>query len=180
MDTLVLNRAYEPVDRICWQKAITLWILGKVQILEEYDDWTVRSVTFEFKVPAVVRFVVGILGKRKGIKFSRENVYTRDKGLCGYCGLKVTRADATFDHVLPRSQGGTARWDNIVIACFPCNQKKGGRTPEQAQMRLRVKPQKPTHLPEVLRLTFPQSQVPEKWKTYLTSVAYWHGELIDG
>ena len=64
---------------------------------------------------------------------------------CHYCGRKglvselpddYTRADlkrlATLDHVVPRSQGG-AEYDrsNIVIACHPCNQRKGNKMPEE-------------------------------------------------
>ena len=38
MDTLVLNATYQPVARIPWQRAVTLLFLGKVEVLEEYED----------------------------------------------------------------------------------------------------------------------------------------------
>jgi len=178
METLVLSQSYEPVARVSWQRAITLVFEGKVEVVEEYDDWKVHSCTLEFKVPSVIRFLKGIFGRKRAVKFSRENVYTRDKGRCQYCACKVTRAESTYDHVTPRSQGGQTRWENIVISCVPCNQKKGGRTPDQAKMKLLSFPVKPKKLPDTVRLTFVyQKNMPESWKTWLRDVAYWNGEL---
>src|SRR5688572_2120221 len=147
METLLLSHAYEPVDRISWQRAITLWWMDKVEILEEYEDREIRSVSFAMRMPSVVRFLTAFRSRKRSVKFSRENVYTRDHGMCQYCGKKVPRMEATYDHVMPRKLGGETRWDNVVIACLPCNQRKGGRTPEQAGMKLRCKPVKPKTLP---------------------------------
>ncbi len=176
METLVLTHAYQPVDRISWQRAITLWATDKVEILEAYEDRNVRSVSLAINMPSVVRFVYQIRIKRVGVKFSRENVYTRDKGRCAYCGTKIKRSEATYDHVVPRSQGGPTRWDNIVIACLPCNQQKGGRTPQEAGLRLRVQPERPRSLPPTMRFTLPAG-VPDSWKQYLYDLQYWNGSL---
>ena len=176
METLVLTHAYQPVDRISWQRAITLWVAEKVEILEEYDDRTIRSVSLAIQMPSVVRFVYQVRVKRTGVKFSRENVYSRDKGRCQYCNQKVSRYDATYDHVVPRRLGGQTRWDNIVIACLPCNQHKGGRTPEQAGLVLQTKPERPRSLPPTMRFTLPRG-VPDTWKQYLYDLQYWNGSL---
>ncbi len=178
METLVLNRSYQPVARIPWQRAITLLFLGKVELVEAYEDQTIRSVSFEIKVPSVVRFLRMLARRKPVIRFSRENVYARDHGRCQYCQRPVTRAEATYDHVIPRSRGGATNWENIVIACVPCNQNKGGRTPDQAHMPLKVKPVKPTKLPDTLRLTFLfQKGMPASWSTWLRDLTYWHGSL---
>jgi 5-methylcytosine-specific restriction endonuclease McrA len=178
MDTLVLSHAYEPVSRVPWQRAITLLFEGKVEVIEEYEDRFVHSITVEFKVPSIIRFLRKIRDRKRVVKFSRENVYTRDHGACQYCATKVSRADATYDHVIPRSQGGQTTWENVVICCTPCNQKKGGRTPEQAKMRLRSTPAKPKHLPNTVRLTFViDKNTPESWKQWLASYQYWNTEL---
>jgi len=178
METLVLSQSYEPVARVSWQRAITLIWEGKVEVVEEYEDWKVKSVTLEFKVPSVIRFLRKVFGRKRAVKFSRENVYARDNGRCQYCSNKITRAEATYDHVIPRSQGGHTRWENIVISCNGCNQKKGGRTPEQAHMKLLSTPVKPKKLPDTVRLTFTyQKGMPESWKNWLRSVTYWAGEL---
>ncbi len=178
METLVLNAAWQPVARIPWQRAITLLFLGKVEIVEEYEDKTIRSVTFEVKMPSVVRFLRMLKRRKPIIRFSRENVYARDSGACQYCGKKLARPEATYDHVLPRAQGGGTHWENIVIACVPCNQKKGGRTPEQAKMKLKTVPVKPTRLPDGVRLTFAfQKGMPVSWQNWLRDMTYWHGSL---
>ena len=178
MDTLVLNATYQPVARIPWQRAITLLFLGKVEVIEEYEDKTIRSVSFEVKMPSVVRFFRMLKRRKPIIRFSRDNVYARDHAKCQYCGRRVTRAEATYDHVVPRSQGGGTNWENIVIACVPCNQHKGGRTPEQSKMKLAQAPVRPTKLPESFRLTFTWDKgMPQSWKNWLRDLTYWHGSL---
>lgn len=178
METLVLNATYQPVARVPWQRAITLLFLGKVEVVEEYEDRTIRAITFEIKMPSVIRFFRGLARRKPVVRFSRENVYARDHGQCQYCSRKVARSEATYDHVVPRSQGGKTNWENIVIACVPCNQAKGGRTPEQARMALRTTPLKPKRLPESVRLTFSfQKGMPPSWKTWLRDLTYWHGSL---
>lgn len=178
MDTLVLSHAYEPVARVPWQRAITLLFEGKVEVIEEYEDWNVRAVTVTFKVPSIIRFLNKIRQRKRAVKFSRENVYARDKGCCQYCGHKITRSAATYDHVIPRAQGGQTRWENIVICCTPCNQRKGGRTPAQAGMRLLSTPVKPTTLPEHVKFTFLfKKNVPDSWKAWIRDYQYWNQEL---
>lgn len=178
MDTLVLSHAFEPVARVGWQRAITLLFEGKVEVLEEYEDRTVRSVSLELKVPSIIRFLRKVRVRRRGVKFSRENVYARDGGACQYCGRKLTHREATYDHVVPRSQGGPTGWKNVVIACTPCNQRKGGRTPAQAGMQLRSVPDTPTRLPDVIRLTFRLDEgAPASWKHWLRTYRYWNDEL---
>jgi 5-methylcytosine-specific restriction endonuclease McrA len=181
MDTLLLSHAYEPVDRIPWQRAVTLWWADKVEILEEYEDREIRSVTLAMRMPSVVRFVTACRTRKRSMKFSRENVFTRDKGACQYCGKKVPRMEATYDHVIPRMLGGETRWDNVVIACVPCNQTKGGKTPQQAGMRLRIAPVKPKSLPPTLRITLTFTRgMPTSWQQYLRDVRYWHAHLDEG
>lgn len=177
MHTLVLNQSMQPIDQVSWDRAITLLFTDKVEVLEEYDDWVVRSVTVSIKVPAVIRLLNAVATKKRGVRFSREAVYTRDKGRCQYCSRALKRPEATYDHVLPRRLGGKTNWTNIVIACQPCNTKKGGRTPEQAKMRLQVQPIKPKHLPETLHLTLPRGKMPHQWQDYLRDAMYWHAAL---
>ena len=46
-------------------------------------------------------------------------------------------------HVLPKSRGGTDRWENVVAACKRCNWNKDNRTPEEAGMPLLAIPFRP-------------------------------------
>lgn len=178
MDTLALDLSYQPLHRISVQRAITLFFLGKVEIVEEYADREMRSVTLSIKWPSVVRYLRAMRGKRKAIKFSRENVFMRDKGKCQYCARKITRAEFTYDHVLPRSRGGKTEWTNVVCSCVSCNQKKSHRTPEEAKMRLLSVPERPKKLPDAVNITLTwRPGDPDTWKQWLASVAYWHTEL---
>ena len=178
MHTLVLDRRFTPVARVSWTRALTLLWLGKVEVLEEYQDWTVRSVRLELRVPSVVRFLRAALGGGRSLRFSGENVYARDHGRCQYCGERVSRREATYDHVVPRAQGGRTHWENIVIACLFCNQRKGGRTPAQAGMRLRAAPLRPTKLSDSIRLTFVhEAGMPASWRAWLRDYTYWNGAL---
>ena len=105
-------------------------------------------------------------------------MFLRDKGRCQYCGSLLERGVATYDHVLPRAHGGQTTWTNIVIACLDCNQKKGGRTPDQAGMRLRATPVKPRKLPDTIRLTLSfGGGMPESWRAWIRDYTYWNTEL---
>jgi len=168
METLILTAAFEPVQRVPWQRAMTLWMGGRVEVVEAYDQ-PVRTAQNHYEMPAVVRFLRGVRKRGRGrVKFSRKNVYVRDSGMCQFCGRYVERSVATFDHVHPRSRGGRTSWDNVVLACFGCNQKKGNRTPTEAGMKLLSKPVQPKNLPRVWGLgTSWQAGMPPVWRTYL-------------
>ena len=131
--TLLLNATYEPLRVVHWQKAITLWCQGKVEIVSTYDR-EVRSVTFSIKLPSVIRLLRRIRVRRtvEYVPFSRANIYARDNHSCQYCGDAFPTSELTFDHVVPVAQGGRKDWENIVTCCITCNRRKGGRTPEQA------------------------------------------------
>lgn len=169
--TLLLSQSYEPIKVISWQRAITLLTLGKIEVVEEYDR-EVRAVSVVLRTPAVVRLLRAFRRHQKPVKFSRVNIYTRDKHRCQYCGCKAAVADLTYDHVVPRSQGGQTTWTNIVTCCYECNRTKANRTPQQAGMRLLSEPVQPRWIPAVtIRLS--TRSVPEAWQDYL----YWTSEL---
>lgn len=167
MDTLVLSPSYEPMYRVAWERAMGMWASARVEVLEAYRDRFIHSVTLTFEMPAVIRFLHGGTPWRGGLKYSRENIYARDRGRCQYCGRLVTRRQATYDHVVPRSQGGGKGWGNIVVACRPCNQRKADRTPALAGMALLHPPEKPRSLPTARDLLGFEDGMPEAWRPYL-------------
>ena len=136
MRTLVLDQGYQPHRIISWQRAVCMIFDGKVEVVEEYDE-DVRSVTITIKMPAVVRLLRTVVGRKRAIKFSSINVAMRDDFKCQYCGARHRLCGLTYDHVVPKSQGGKTNWENIVMACYACNEKKGNCTPKQAGLRLR-------------------------------------------
>lgn len=165
---LLLNASYEPLRVISWKRAICLLTLEKVEVLESYDR-TVRSVTIAFRLPAVVRLLHLVRLRNHTIRFSRQNIYLRDKYQCQYCGRKMDGCALTYDHVVPRSMGGKTAWENIVTCCLPCNKKKGGRTPKQAKMHLIRRAKRPSWHPMLL-ITLRLGNTPESWRDYL----FWH------
>ena len=169
--TLVLDQSYQPLKIVHWTRAVALWFQGKVEVVSEYDGFA-RSSLLVIKVPAVVRLLRAFRRHKKPVKFSRVNIYGRDGYRCQYCGEKFTMGELTYDHVVPRSQGGKTTWDNIVTACTRCNSRKAGRTPEQAGMRLTKQPRQPVDVPAVV-IEVSRTSVPDAWRDYL----YWTGEL---
>ena len=170
---LLLNISYEPLKVINWKKAITMLCLGKVEVIEEYTR-DIHSVSFAIKLPAVVRLLKVVKRNKSPVKFSRQNIYARDRYKCQYCGLKHQPEELTYDHIHPKSRGGKTEWENIVTCCIKCNRKKGGRTPREASMRLIKKPVIPKWIPSI-RLTIGFKKVPQNWREYL----YWHVELLE-
>lgn len=191
--TLLLSNAYEPLGAISLMRAMKMISKGKVEIIEEYD-WnivskpseihadvevgegtlkkTVKRTMLVFKAPAVVRLLSMFVRRRRQVKFSRINLYARDNYTCQYCNTKFKLSELSLDHVVPRVQGGKTTWTNLVAACSPCNMKKGGRTPDQARMKLRKQPIQPSWNPAIT-ITVSTASVPDAWRDYL----YWTGSL---
>ena len=167
MDTvLLLNASYEPLRILPWKRAIRLWTMGRVEVIEESTK-EIRTINFVVRLPSVVRLLRYVNYHGPLPKFSRVNVYRRDDFTCGYCGKGFIHEKLNLDHVIPRSHGGQTIWENVVTTCHPCNSRKANRTPAQANMKLLVKPYKPARL-NSLMLTL-SGNPPEAWKQYLPS-----------
>lgn len=166
MKTLVLTQGYLPHRVIGWQQAISLSYTGKAEVVETYDQ-VVRSPRVALPMPAVVRLTRHFKARPPKVRFSRANVLLRDDFRCQYCGAEGDSAKLTFDHVVPRAQGGKTSWDNIVTACRPCNSAKGNRTPEQAGMKPRTSPKRPGSLPFKLKQMRFGYDVPDPWKSWV-------------
>lgn len=116
------------------------------QVDPQRFDW-IRSVRTPIAVPRIIRVTRFSRVPRQEVKFNRRNVFARDSHTCQYCGHRFSTSGLSLDHVIPRSQGGGSTWDNVVSSCLRCNVRKGGRTPEQARMRLLTPPTKPKRCP---------------------------------
>jgi len=77
------------------------------------------------------------------IRYSRRNVYQRDKYVCQYCGKKCKKTELTLDHVVPKSQGGKSEWTNVVTCCLYCNSKKEDKSLRELGWKLIGKPKRP-------------------------------------
>ena len=145
----------------------------KQQFEPDAHDW-ISTVSLEIAVPRIIRLLFYDRVPRRELRFNRRNIFVRDANRCQYCGKHFTTRELSLDHVVPRSLGGAATWENIVCACIKCNVKKGGRTPQQAHMKLIREPVKPKHSP-LIHLQLGHSRY-HSWKQFLDH-AYWSVEL---
>jgi 5-methylcytosine-specific restriction endonuclease McrA len=145
----------------------------KRQFKPDGHDW-VSTVNFHIAVPRIIRLLFYDRLPRNNVKFNRRNIFARDGNSCQYCGKKQLTSELSLDHIIPRSLGGKAVWENIVCACTKCNVKKGGRTPKQASMTLIQKPVKPKRNP-LLHIHLAHNRY-KSWKQFLDN-AYWSVEL---
>jgi 5-methylcytosine-specific restriction endonuclease McrA len=166
-----LNSSYEALWVVHWSDAVTMWANDKCQIVEEYDQ-VIRSAYLTMRIPAVIKLNSYVNKPIKALKFSRANVYARDSYRCQYCSEKCATDELTYDHVVPRAKGGKTEWTNIVSCCYDCNSYKGGRTPEQAGMKLLKKPVRPKAVPR-MEFEFTGKSIPEQWRDYV----YWTASL---
>jgi len=161
---LVLNASYEPLSVVSLRRAIVLLLKDKAEVLEAAEQ-RVRSANLSVQVPLVIRLVYYVrVPARMSVPLSRSTVLLRDNYTCQYCGAQPARSNLTIDHVLPRVRGGTTTWENVVCACRGCNQHKGSRTPDEANMHLISRPAKPRYVAMVLLSHAPASEV---WHKYI-------------
>lgn len=128
----------------------------------------IHSAHNEFQVPSVLRLKRYVHRHHTPrIKFSRENIYRRDKYRCQYCGETFSAKDLTLDHVVPASKNGHKDWTNMVTACQDCNHRKGNRTPLAAGMPLLSIPSVPNWLPPIRKQINNRDRLPSSWLIYL-------------
>ena len=150
--SLLLNSNGEPLQFIDGMRAIKLLLKGRVEVASgltgspSYWDDSVKSPSWEFKLPAVLRLKTYIHKRslKKPPRFQKKVLFNRDAWKCQYCGIELSYAAITIDHVHPISRGGPTSWKNCVTACKRCNNRKGNKTPEEAEMNLLKLPAEPT------------------------------------
>ena len=192
---LVLNRAYLPIHITSVRRACSLLYQGIARAVDEqyqtfdFESWatlsasvhdeTIGRVGRSMRVPRVILLVAYDRVPKRHVRFSRFNVYARDRNTCQYCGRAFPRSELNLDHVVPRSQGGTSTWENVVCSCLRCNRLKGGCSPEQAGMALLRRPFRPNWTPFVLETWSLRRH--REWLPFLSTVdaAYWNTELVE-
>jgi 5-methylcytosine-specific restriction endonuclease McrA len=137
---LVLNANFEPLNVCTTRRAINLILSGKADLVMNGRGW-IKTVTLAYPRPSIIRLEKMIKRPRPRIRLTKREILRRDEFTCQYCGNHTLYL--TIDHIVPRRLGGTHTWDNLVAACPPCNHRKGGRTLEQAHMRLLRHPSEP-------------------------------------
>jgi 5-methylcytosine-specific restriction endonuclease McrA len=196
---LVLNRAYVAIRVISARHAFALLARETAEVIHadngvfanyDFESWTeiselrrafepdkhdwVRTVRLEIAVPRIIRLLGYDRLPSQAVKLNRRNLFARDRNQCQYCGHHFPTSELSIDHVLPRSQGGPDTWENLVCACVRCNARKGGRTPEQANIRLIRRPVRPKRNPLITMKLGHEKYA--SWKAFLDE-AYWSVEL---
>lgn len=163
---LVLNASYEPLQLVSVRRAIILVLQEKAELVEAAEQ-QLRARNISFDTPIVIRLVRYIkIPRRLRLPCSRRGVLARDRETCQYCGIQPGRTQLTVDHVKPRSQGGLTVWENVVTACRDCNHRKGGRTPDEANMVLMSKPRQPQYVAFALLGELERHEI---WRKYAYS-----------
>jgi 5-methylcytosine-specific restriction endonuclease McrA len=178
---LVLNRSYLPVHVTTARRAFSLIFSGSALAVNhayetfDFDAWSrlgpdgggeqVGTPSGRLRVPRVIVLQHFDRVPRRHVRYSRLNIFARDKFTCQYCGRKPLRAELNLDHVIPRSLGGRTTWENVVASCVDCNRRKGGRTPAQARLRLLRQPMRPRWTPLVHHTA--ASARYEEWQPFL-------------
>lgn len=194
---LVLNRLWQAVNVCTVRRAFTLLCQGHAQVVQsdknnnffthDFASWRnlsirepepemVNTISLKIRIPRVIVLLLFDRLPKKEVKFTRHNIFERDKNTCQYCGNVFDRKDLNLDHVLPREKGGQTNWENIVCSCIPCNTRKGNRLPHDANMHLIRKPKRPKWRP-FINFTF-NGEHDESWKHFI-DMAYWNVELSD-
>lgn len=191
---LVLNRLWQAVNVCTAKRALTLLFQGHAQVVlnepdgsfrtysfsewrdvpAESHDEIVHTISFRIRVPRVILLFAFDRMPKKEVKFTRHNIFERDRNMCQYCGDTFDRKDLNLDHVIPRDRGGPTTWENIVCSCIECNTHKANRTPAEAGMNLIRKPKRPKWRPFV-QINFTLQQH-DSWKHFI-DLAYWNVEL---
>ena len=160
---LVLNLNYVPVNVCSVRRAIVLVAKGKAELLEPRSgESRVRTYNASLEAPSIIRLVYLVKRPFAPRRLSKKEVFLRDHYTCQYCGKRSQHL--TLDHVVPRRQHGPHTWDNVVAACGRCNLDKAGRTPEEANMKLRRTPTAPQ--PNPYRI-LENRTILDEWRQYI-------------
>jgi 5-methylcytosine-specific restriction endonuclease McrA len=179
-NVLVLNRSYLPIHVTTVRRAFALIFQGTALAVGrdygtfDFDSWQRQSIVPKeaigttrgpIRVPRVILLVRFDRVPKRHVRYSRVNIFARDKFTCQYCGVKPHRSELNLDHVIPRSLGGRTTWENVVCCCVDCNRRKGGRTPTQARLHLLRRPTKPRWTPIMNHIG--SNVYYEEWRPFL-------------
>jgi 5-methylcytosine-specific restriction endonuclease McrA len=133
---LVLNRLWQAVNVCTARRALTLLFQGHAEVVfnrgdgsfdtYDFNEWqdfsqedpnaeSLRTVSFRIRVPRVILLLIYDHLPKKEVKFTRHNIFERDKNTCQYCGKTCDRKDLNLDHVVPRDRGGPTTWENCLL-----------------------------------------------------------------
>lgn len=159
---LVVDTAYKPIKIINWEDAILSIVSNRFSVLD-YSDKYVHSAKDKWYLPEII-VSPRPLRISKRVKFDYEAINPRDNYVCAYCGERHPNRYMTVDHIHPQTKGGIDSWKNCISACKSCNNRKAGRTPEEAGMKLLYQPIEPTN---TFELALYKLRIKDEWVPYM-------------
>lgn len=187
---LVLNRLWQPVHLCSVKRAFGLLFLDHAQVVHtegeasfsthDAESWlivsadypgpdVIHTISSRYRIPAIIVLTEYDRLPRREVRFSRQNIFERDKFTCQYCGIRFENRDLNLDHVIPRDKGGETSWENVVCSCIRCNTRKGNKLPAQAGMRPINEPRKPRWRP--FFTSVPKRHAHASWSHFIEPVA---------
>lgn len=150
-NTLVLTLDGVPIARVSPERAVVLIMQNKAYMIQTQGQEMFHSQRHQVPVPAVIGLTSWYKLPPHYYGHARLSVATllrRDNWTCQYCGREKRDLKEneflTRDHVFPASRGGEDRWENVVLSCISCNNRKGDKTPDEAGMTLLRQPFAPS------------------------------------
>ena len=151
---------YEYVNPVTWEE----WVKLPVRPW----DLSIHSTHMHIRVPTVVvtKNYAKIPEKKFKGKPTKEGLFIRDNGTNAYTGEELDYAEATIDHVIPRSRGGEDTYENTVLTSKEINNRKGNKLNKEVGLTLLINPHnpKPIKVSQTIRKARHQD-----WKHFLVS-----------
>lgn len=168
---LVIDNAHIARSVISTERAFVISYKGNAEIIAEHpESFGLVNPELTIMKPSIIKVNLYVDIRQQKVPLNRENIYKRDNYECVYCG-NGKRHLLTLDHVDPQAKGGGNTWDNLVTACFDCNQEKADLTIEEYVEKVMEEgrditwpdPKRPHYLMLMKKLEY----LPEEWKHYL-------------
>ena len=152
---------YEYVNPVGWDE----WVKLPVRSW----DLIIHSTHLAIRVPTVVitKKYAKIPEKKFKGKPTKEGLFIRDNGVDAYTGQELAFEEATIDHVIPLSRGGSDSYDNTVVTTKEINNKKGNKLNAEADLDLLFQPTQPKAI--LVSKTIRKSRHPD-WKHFLLPI----------
>ena len=148
----------EYMNPVPWETWITLPV--------REGDFVIHSPRLTIRAPTVI--IAKGCKKMPKKKFratpSKQGVWIRDGGRCQYTGRKLSKDEASIDHVVPRSKGGKDVWTNVALTSKNLNREKGNKLNSEAGLNLKTPPKRPGDID--LCLTIREARHPD-WEHFL-------------
>ena len=124
---------YKPWQKVGWERAVT----ETINVCNHCGGICATSLTKNYKYPVLFcsykcASKALAMNKTHSIRtngrshfIGRTELIVKDNSICGICKNFVEMAQSSIDHIIPISAGGLHVWDNVQLAHYSCNMKRG-------------------------------------------------------